>query len=142
MKKNKDEINTTGYIEGYYGKLLSWDNRKLIVKSLQKNNMNTYFYAPKEDENHRLNWREKYNLKWRKDFREFTKFSKTNNINVIAGIAPGLDFDFKKFNDRTKNKKSGTHSQQRIKIQTPCLCFLHCKQHSSRRRQHGAVLKE
>ena len=36
MKKNKDEINTTGYIEGYYGKLLSWENRKLIVKSLQK----------------------------------------------------------------------------------------------------------
>ena len=70
------KIIQQGYIEGYYGKLLSWDNRKLIVKSLQKNNMNTYFYAPKEDENHRLNWRKKYNLKWRKDFRDFTKFSK------------------------------------------------------------------
>ena len=106
MKKNNNENNTTGYIEGYYGKLLSWDNRKLIVESLQKNNMNTYFYAPKEDENHRLNWRKKYNLKWRKDFREFTKFSKTNNINVIAGIAPGLDFDFNKLNDKTQKNKS------------------------------------
>ncbi|MDB9915494.1 protein O-GlcNAcase [Alphaproteobacteria bacterium] len=106
MKKNKDEINTTGYIEGYYGKLLSWDNRKLIVKSLQKNNMNTYFYAPKEDENHRLNWRNKYDLKWRKCFRDFTKFSKTNNINVIAGIAPGLDFDFNKFNDQMQKNES------------------------------------
>ena len=48
MKKNKDKNNTTGYIEGYYGKLLSWKNRKLIISSLQKNNMNTYFYAPKE----------------------------------------------------------------------------------------------
>ena len=63
MKKNNNENNTTGYIEGYYGKLLSWENRRLIVDSIQKNNMNTYFYAPKEDENHRLNWREKYNLK-------------------------------------------------------------------------------
>ena len=106
MKKNKDEMNTIGYIEGYYGRLLSWDDRKLIIKSLRKNNMNTYFYAPKEDKNHRLNWREKYNLKWRKDFREFTKFSKINNINVIAGIAPGLDFDFKSFNDKTKTKES------------------------------------
>ena len=106
MKKNNNENNTTGYIEGYYGKLLSWDNRKLIVESLQKNNMNTYFYAPKEDENHRLNWRKKYNLKWRKCFRDFTKFSKTNNINVIAGIAPGLDFDFNKFNDKTQKNKS------------------------------------
>ena len=106
MKKNNNENNTTGYIEGYYGKLLSWDNRKLIVESLQKNNMNTYFYAPKEDENHRLNWRKKYNLKWRKCFRDFTKFSKKNNINVIAGIAPGLDFDFNKFNDKTQKNKS------------------------------------
>ena len=106
MKKNKDENNTIGYIEGYYGKLLSWGKRKLIVNSLQKNNMNTYFYAPKEDVNHRLNWREKYDLNWRKSFRDFTKFSNRNNINVIAGIAPGLDFDFKKFNNKAKNKKS------------------------------------
>ncbi len=97
MKKLKDK-NTLGYIEGYYGKLLNWEERKLIIKSLQKNNMNTYFYAPKEDKNHRLNWRKKYNLKWRKYFFEFTKFSKINNINIIAGIAPGLDFDFKKIN--------------------------------------------
>ena len=104
MKKNKDENNTTGYIEGYYGNLLSWENRKLIISSLQKNNMNTYFYAPKEDEYHRLNWRKKYDLEWRKNFRNFTKFSKKNNINVIAGIAPGLDFDFNKFNDKTNYK--------------------------------------
>ena len=105
MKKNKDENNTTGYIEGFYGKLLSWENRELIVKSLKKNNLNTYFYAPKEDKNHRLNWREKYNLKWRKKFCEFTKFCKINNVNVIAGIAPGIDFDFKNFNDETKKSK-------------------------------------
>jgi hypothetical protein len=104
MKKNKDENNTTGYIEGYYGKLLSWEDRKLIISSLQKNKMNTYFYAPKEDEYHRLNWRKKYDLEWRKNFRDFTKFSKKNNIDVIAGIAPGLDFDFNKFNDKTDYK--------------------------------------
>ena len=104
--KNKYENSTLGYIEGYYGKLLSWENRKLIIKSLKKNNMNTYFYAPKEDKNHRLNWREKYNLKWRKKFCEFTKFSKINNINIIAGIAPGLDFDFKNFNNKTNKKES------------------------------------
>ena len=45
MKKNNYyEKKTLGYIEGYYGKLLSWENRKLIVNSLKKNNMNTYFY--------------------------------------------------------------------------------------------------
>ncbi len=96
-----------GYIEGFYGKLLTWENRKLIIKALSKNKMNTYFYAPKEDVKHRLNWRKKYNSKWRKSFRDFTKFCKKNNINIIAGIAPGLDFNFKKLNNNSKeNKKS------------------------------------
>ena len=108
--KNKKNISNFGYIEGYYGRILNWDQRKLIVNSLNKNNMNTYFYAPKEDVRHRLNWRKKYDLNWRKSFRDFTKFSKRNKINVIAGIAPGLDFDFKLFNNKTKNKNSADYT--------------------------------
>ena len=106
MKKKIVNTNINGYIEGYYGRLLDWENRKLIIKSLSKNNMNTYFYAPKEDENHRLNWRKKYTSKWRRSFRDFTKFSKENNINIIAGIAPGLDFNFKKFNNSSNQIKN------------------------------------
>ena len=95
MKNNTNKKNVIGYIEGYYGKLLSWENRKLIVKSLYKNNMSTYLYAPKEDLSHRLYWRQKYSEKWRKSFFEFTNYSRKKNIDIIAGIAPGLDFNFK-----------------------------------------------
>lgn len=98
MKKSNCE-DIKGYIEGYYGRLLSWTDRNLIINSLKKNKMNTYFYAPKEDKNHRLVWREKYSLKWRKSFSNFTNFAKLNKINIIAGIAPGLDFNFKQFNN-------------------------------------------
>ena len=104
MKKNKDN-NITGYIEGYYGRILSWENRELIIKSLHKNKMNTYFYAPKEDVNHRLHWRKKYSQKWRLNFRKFTMFCRKNGVTVIAGIAPGLDFDFKDINDISKTNK-------------------------------------
>ncbi|MDC3116217.1 protein O-GlcNAcase [Alphaproteobacteria bacterium] len=104
--QNKKINYTIGYIEGYYGQILSWTNRKLIVKSLQKNKMNTYFYAPKEDENHRLNWRKKYSPAWRKEFKSFTNFSKKKSINIIAGIAPGLDFDFKTINVTAKKTKN------------------------------------
>jgi hyaluronoglucosaminidase len=93
MKNNENHI--IGYIEGYYGRLLSWKNRKLIIKSLHKNKMNTYFYAPKEDICHRIRWRKKYGKKWQLSFQNFTQLSKKNNINVIAGVAPGLDFNFK-----------------------------------------------
>ena len=68
--------------------------------------MNTYFYAPKEDICHRLYWRKKYSKKWRLNFRNFTQLSKKHNINVVAGVAPGLDFKFKEFNDVSINKKT------------------------------------
>ena len=106
MKKKIDNSYINGYIEGYYGQLLDWESRKLIIKSLSKNKMNTYFYAPKEDKNHRLNWRKKYKSEWRKSFRDFTKYSKKNNINVIAGIAPGLDFNFKNLNSASRKNKN------------------------------------
>ncbi|MDA9165686.1 protein O-GlcNAcase [Alphaproteobacteria bacterium] len=101
MKNN--ENNIIGYIEGYYGRLLSWKNRELIVKSLHKNKMNTYFYAPKEDTCHRLCWRKKYSKNWCLNFQNFTQLSKKNNINVIAGVAPGLDFNFKELHNVSKN---------------------------------------
>ena len=104
MKNN--ESNIIGYIEGYYGRLFSWKNRKLIIKSLHKNKMNTYFYAPKEDICHRLFWRKKYSKKWRFDFKDFIQFSKINNINIIAGIAPGLDFNFKELQNVSINNKN------------------------------------
>ncbi len=107
MKKRTNKKSITGYIEGYYGKLLSWENREFIIKSLHKNNMNTYFYAPKEDKNHRLYWKNKYTKNWRLNFRKFTNICKKNKVDVIAGIAPGLDFNFKQLNEKRKiNEKS------------------------------------
>ena len=97
MKKRTAKKSIKGYIEGYYGRLLSWKHRELIIKSLYKNNMNTYFYAPKEDIYHRLCWKKNYSKSWRLNFRKFTDISKKNKIDIIAGLAPGLDFNFKSY---------------------------------------------
>ncbi len=105
MKKITDKKSIRGYIEGYYGKLLSWEHRELIIKSLYKNNMNTYFYAPKEDINHRLCWKKNYSKNWRLNFRKFTEISKKYKIDVIAGLAPGLEFNFNQLNEKSKKNK-------------------------------------
>mgnify|MGYP001184277063 CR=1 FL=1 len=107
MKKRTAKKSIRGYIEGYYGRLLSWEHRELIIKSLYKNNMKTYLYAPKEDIYHRLCWKKNYSKSWRLNFRKFTDISKKYKIDVIAGLAPGLDFNFKQLIEKTKtNKKS------------------------------------
>ena len=93
VKKNLN--NYFGYIEGYYGKLLTWNNRKSIIEKLKQNRMNCYLYAPKEDIYHRFLWRKPFDNDWVCQFKKFCKFSKKNNILILAGISPGLDFNFK-----------------------------------------------
>lgn len=83
-----------GYIEGYYGQLLSWSQRRRLIDHLAALEFDTYFYAPKEDVCHRLNWRVPYSADWRAAFSAFCDYARIRGIKVVAGVAPGLDFDF------------------------------------------------
>ena len=84
----------SGYVEGYYGQLLDWPSRHRLLDRLNTGQMNTYFYAPKEDPCHRRYWRRPYGGAWRSAFQEFATHARQRDIHLIAGIAPGLDFDF------------------------------------------------
>jgi len=88
-----------GYLEGYYGKLLSWSERDGLVNFLSAQNLNTYCYAPKEDVQHRLRWRESHSRQWQSSFARFCSAAADRGVSVVAGIAPGLDFHFKQNNN-------------------------------------------
>lgn len=94
MTMKKISTNINGYIEGYYGRLLKWSDRHLILKKLNKCKFNSYFYCPKEDVEHRLDWRKDYKKKWLTSLKKFCLSAKKVNINVFIGISPGLDFNF------------------------------------------------
>lgn len=83
-----------GYIEGYYGRLLSWEDREQIIQQLHALGMNSYLYAPKEDLCHRFAWRQDWDATWWQGFQAFTAQAKAHGITVMAGIAPGIDMDF------------------------------------------------
>ena len=87
-------MSTRGYLEGYYGRLLDWPERHAILDTLARFGMNAYAYAPKEDARHRLHWREPYEPAWREAFAAFCHEAAARGVSVIAGLAPGIDFDF------------------------------------------------
>lgn len=87
-----------GYAEGYYGRLFSWEDRLSILDSLQANAQTVYYYAPKEDPLHRWQWRSPYPAAWRHSFSGFCAAAAERGIQVVAGVAPGLDFDFAHLN--------------------------------------------
>ena len=83
-----------GYLEGYYGRLLDWSARVTVLDALAEHGLDTYAYAPKEDARHRLRWRDPYDAAWRSDFAAFCRAARARGVSVIAGVAPGIDFDF------------------------------------------------
>jgi len=98
-------LNFTGYIEGYYGRIFDWRDRNRLLGGVAAAGMTSYFYAPKEDACHRQFWRQPYDKAWQAEFTQFAVTAAAKNIHLIAGIAPGLDFDFASL-DAARNQKN------------------------------------
>ena len=80
-----------GYIEGYYGRLLDWAQRKYMVEHGFRGATDTSFwlYAPKEDALHRQQWRTPYPSEWLNDWQDFCTFSQSRNVQPIMALSPG-----------------------------------------------------
>ncbi len=113
-----------GYAEGYYGRLPSWQERRVLLDTLARLGQNTYYYAPKEDARHRLNWREPYPSEWRAEFAAFCGHARERGIRVVAGVAPGLDFDFKDLHDGPDRQALFDKSRQLLSDGADCLSLL------------------
>ena len=89
----------TGYIEGYYGRILQPKDRLRLITRLAELGMNAYLYAAKEDPAHRYQWRTPYSMEWMAGWRGLVRATAGAGITRLIGIAPGLDFDFDHEND-------------------------------------------
>ncbi|MEC8654453.1 MAG: beta-N-acetylglucosaminidase domain-containing protein [Pseudomonadota bacterium] len=102
MTNNNITGTRSGYIEGYYGRLFDWPARHELVAVMASIGMNSYLYAPKDDAAHRFAWRTPYDAEWLSGFADFAAAAARQNIDVMAGIAPGLDFNFAEL-EKTRN---------------------------------------
>ncbi len=91
-----------GYIEGYYGRVLSWDQRLALVKHLAKLGLNSYLYAPKDDPWHRMKWREHYPAQWKRNLSGIVSAANKLGVDFIPSIGPGLSFDYLSEDDYKK----------------------------------------
>lgn len=84
----------TGYIEGYYGRYLSWAERADLIARLAENGGMIYLLAPKEDPFHRQQWREPYPASWLAEAKALVREARALGVEVSPGMAPGLSFDY------------------------------------------------
>ncbi|MCL2513538.1 MAG: protein O-GlcNAcase [Oscillospiraceae bacterium] len=71
-----------GFIEGFYGTTWQFEQRKDILTLMARNNMNTFYYAPKDDPYHRRLWAEMY------------PEDELQNLKILVDLAADLAIDF------------------------------------------------
>lgn len=88
-----------GVIEGFYGTPWTTENRVDLVRFIGEQKMNTYMYAPKDDDYQRKLWRERYPEEKLADFKKILKEAEDQNVDFYYMISPGNDIDFTKESD-------------------------------------------
>lgn len=94
--KHEPSFAWRGVIEGFYGKPWKLEDRLDVLDFLEKNAMNTYMYAPKDDEYQRMRWRERYPEEKVAEFDTLLKAAHAKNIDFYYMISPGNDIDYSK----------------------------------------------
>lgn len=82
----------SGYIEGYFGRELTWPQRFEMLDHLQSLSLNTFLYAPKEDPYHRIQWKVPYPAEWQKKLRDFAVTGREKGVEVVPALGPGMSF--------------------------------------------------
>ena len=77
-----------GIVEGYYGKLVSFEDRKIHIDLMSENQLNFYLYAPKEDPFLRSDLNLDHPKGWLEDFSEFVNYAKIKEVTIGVGLAP------------------------------------------------------
>ena len=83
-----------GYIEGFYGATWKQEKRLSVMRLMAANGMNSFYYAPKDDEYHRAKWREVYPEKELSELKSIFDTATENEIDVCWCVGPGLTYKY------------------------------------------------
>ncbi len=77
-----------GYIEGFYGRLMSLNDRTILLKKLSELSMDFYVYGPKEDPYHRSNWTSIYPKDKAVGLQNFKNEGERLGIRTYMALSP------------------------------------------------------
>jgi protein O-GlcNAcase / histone acetyltransferase len=84
----------SGVIEGFYGQPWTEAERFELFELMAAWELNTYFYAPKDDLHHRARWREPYASSEAERLERLIQSCRTHDLRFIYGLSPGLDIRY------------------------------------------------
>ena len=89
-----------GVIEGFYGPMWNWQERRQLVRSLAPHGYKFYLYAPKADAFLRRRWQEPHPAAEAGELAEFGRFCRSEGVRFGIGLSP---FEiFNRFDDQAR----------------------------------------
>src|SRR5262249_48282962 len=92
-----------GVVEGFYGRPWSGAQRRHLCAWMKAWGMNTYLYAPKDEFQHRMFWRELYSATEAAELKELIRAC--GGLRFIYALAPGLDLSHASRKDRARLRR-------------------------------------
>ncbi|XP_055055331.1 protein O-GlcNAcase isoform X1 [Misgurnus anguillicaudatus] len=94
-----------GVVEGFYGRPWSMEQRKVLFQWMQRWDLNTYLYGPKDDLKHRLLWREVYSAEEEAQLKTLIGEAESRGLRFVYALSPGQDIVFSSSCDLTLLKR-------------------------------------
>lgn len=92
---------TLGIIEGFYGPLWNWQERRHLVQTLAPHGYGFYLYAPKADAFLRRRWQEPHPAETAAELVAFARFCRQQGVRFGVGLSP---FEvFNRFDDQARD---------------------------------------
>jgi hyaluronoglucosaminidase len=100
-----------GVIEGFYGQPWTRSEREELLRFLASTGYNAYLYGPKDDPDHRAQWRDLSGDETTNYWRETIQSARSMGIEVGFCLSPGLDIRFHDRSDRAALVQKMLHWQ-------------------------------
>lgn len=88
------KMKRRGFVEGYYGKPWSMEERIRAFTLLSAQKMNTYVYAPKNDRYHREAWAELYPHEKLEQLSMLIHQCQGQHLDFVFAVSPGLSIEY------------------------------------------------
>ncbi|GHD43187.1 beta-N-acetylglucosaminidase [Marinobacter persicus] len=90
-----------GIIEGFYGPLWSWPERRRLLETLAPHGYGFYLYAPKADAFLRRRWQDPHPEEQARELADFARFCRKQGVRFGVGLSP-----YEIFNDFDQTAQS------------------------------------
>ena len=77
-----------GIIEGFYGPMWTWEERRRLVRTLAPHGYGFYLYAPKADAFLRRRWQEPHPAEQAAELAGFARFCRAQGVRFGVGLSP------------------------------------------------------